>query len=79
MKRNTGKASILVVEDDESLLMVLGKRLSTAGYAVSTIGDATTAVQLVHQAPHPRGLLVDDGRCPLSHCPISGSPVQQRL
>jgi two-component system, chemotaxis family, chemotaxis protein CheY len=44
-------AKILVVDDDESLRELLRMHLSSAGYEVSTAGDAITAGYLVLRSP----------------------------
>ena len=55
-------ARILVVDDDESLRELLRMHLSSAGYEVSTAGDAISAGYLVLK--HPPDLILSDINMP---------------
>lgn len=55
-----GSETILLVEDEESLRLLISEMLSKLGYRVLTARSADDAAQLIQDAPDPLDLLVTD-------------------
>src|SRR5262249_28374191 len=53
--------SVLVVEDDSALRVIIAESLRAAGYAVEAVGDGALAVQTLDARPRPDVVLLDIG------------------
>ena len=55
------KPTILVVDDEESILKPVGRILAKAGYGVATARDAEEALEFLRDSVQPALFLVDEG------------------
>ncbi len=58
--QSRGKETILIVDDDESVLTITGEILETMGYRVLTSGDPLDAIETVRRAEDSIDLLITD-------------------
>ena len=72
--QHDGRYSILCIEDDTALLLIVAKKLTLDGYAVRTASDRQTIVAELQKLPPPHLILLDVGLPGLS-----GFDVLQKL
>jgi PAS domain S-box-containing protein len=70
-----GGQSVLYVDDDEVMVLMVQRLLQRAGYRVTVCGDAREALALVHAAPARFDIVVTDYNMPL----LSGLELAQAL
>jgi two-component system, cell cycle sensor histidine kinase and response regulator CckA len=70
-----GRETLLLVEDEELVLVLAARTLSSRGYRVLTASDGEEALRLASEFPEPIDLLVTDVIMPK----LGGSEVAQRL
>lgn len=63
-RREPGHATLLVVDDDPSVLAVIAEALSRNGYKVIRADDASAAIQLVETLPEQIDLMITDVSMP---------------
>ena len=62
--REPGHGTVLVVDDDPSVLAVLVEALSRSGYTVIRATDASAAIRIVESPPGPIDLMITDVSMP---------------
>ena len=71
----SGNKTILVVEDDEDVRVVVGDMLRARGYRVSEAGDGVEALQILQDSPDPVHMILTDVMMPR----MTGPELVKRL